>query len=62
MSLLQAIYPFGLAILNMALGWLLYHPFGSVAGLLLGAVGIVVLLTRLGSTVRERRPTGRESG
>jgi putative Mn2+ efflux pump MntP len=55
MSLLQAIYPFVLAILNMTLGWILYYPFGSVAGILLVAIGTVVLLTRIGGTVREHR-------
>ncbi len=51
MSLLQAIYPFVLAVLNMALGWFLYYPLGSVAGILLAAIGVVVLLTRIGGTV-----------
>lgn len=51
----RAIYPFALALSNIALGWLLYRPLGSVLGVPLVGVGILVILTRVGSAVRDRR-------
>lgn len=61
MYLLQTIYPFALAGVNMATGWLLYYLFESVFGGLLVLMGFLVILALIGSTVSEHRPELRKS-
>lgn len=56
MYLVQTIYPFVLASINMAIGWLLYHVFESVSGAFLVVIGFLVILALIGSTVDEYRP------
>lgn len=53
MYLLQTIYPFALAVTNIAVGWLLYYLFESLFGGLLVVVGILVILALVGDTIRE---------
>ena len=61
MYLLQTIYPFALASLNMAMGWLLYNLSEPVFGGLLVMTGVLVILISVGSTVNEYRPVLRKS-
>lgn len=56
MYLLETVYPFALAGANMCLGWILYRLFKPVFGGLLVLIGLLVLLTMIGSTVSEYRP------
>lgn len=51
MYLLQTIYPFVLASVNMALGWFLYHQFEPVFGGFLIVIGFLVIFALIGSTI-----------
>ena len=51
---IRAVYPFAVAGANVAMGWLLYHLSGPVSGGLLVAVGLLVVLVSVGSTVSAR--------
>lgn len=55
MSPFQNIYPVSLASANAALGWLLYQPLELAFGLLLVAIGLLIILTTVGSTIHDRR-------
>jgi uncharacterized membrane protein len=61
MYLLETTYPFVLASVNMAMGWLLYYLSESVAGVLLVVIGLLVVLTLLGQAISEHRPITRNS-
>lgn len=50
----QGVYPIALAGANVAMGWLLYRISEPAFGGLLVAVGLLVVLVSLGSTVSER--------
>lgn len=56
MCLLQTAYPFALASLNVAIGWLLYHFSVPVLGGLLVVTGLLVTLSSVGTAVSEHRP------
>jgi hypothetical protein len=53
MYLLQTIYPFALASVNMAMGWLLYSLFESVFGGLLVVIGLLIVLALVGSIISQ---------
>ena len=61
MHLLRTVYPFALAGANVAMGWLLYRLSEPVLGVALVVVGIVVVLTSIGSAVSQHRPALGES-
>lgn len=61
MYLLNSIYPWTLASMNMGTGWLLYYLFESVFGGLLVVVGLLVILSLVGGTVRENISVLRKS-
>jgi len=52
MHLLHLVYPFLLAGANMAAGWLLYFLFGTPFGVLLLAVGALLVVAVVGDAVR----------
>ncbi|MBX0324382.1 hypothetical protein EGH21_15230 [Halomicroarcula sp. F13] len=51
MSVLRLLYPCILSGVNVGVGWLLYRPLESTAGLVLLLVGVLVLLAVLTQTV-----------
>lgn len=53
MYLLQAVYPLALASSNIAMGWLLYYLSEPVLGGLLVVIGVVVMLTSVGSILSQ---------
>jgi hypothetical protein len=59
--LLETIYPFVLASVNMAMGWLLYYLSESVAGGILVVIGLLVVLALLGQAISKYQPTIRNS-
>jgi len=50
----RAVYPVALAGANAAMGLLLYRVSGPVSGGLLVAIGLLVVLVSVGSSVSER--------
>ena len=61
MYLLQVIYPFALASVNVATGWLLYQLFESLFGGLFVLAGLLVILSLIGHIVNEHRTVLRRS-
>lgn len=52
MSLAQTTYPFALAALNVATGWLFYSHVAPVAGAVLVAAGLLVAVAVVGGLLR----------
>lgn len=44
MPRLQILYPVGLAVANIAVGWLLYRILDAGLGAMLASIGVVILL------------------
>lgn len=52
MSNLRSLYPFGLALVNIAVGWVLYSVLDATLGALVASVGVVILLAVVHETSR----------
>ena len=61
MYLVQTIYPFALASVNVAAGWLLYRFLDPVFGIALLGIGLLLVLSVVGRMVSEHRATRRTS-
>jgi hypothetical protein len=61
MHLLRTVYPFSLAGVNVAMGWLLYRLSEPALGVFLVVIGAFVVLTSIGSAVSRHRPVFGES-
>lgn len=55
MYLFESLYPFVLAGLNVATGWVLYDVLESVLGFALLGVGLLITLSLFGGLINERR-------
>lgn len=67
MPILETIYPFGLAVANIAVGWLLYGTLNSSISTILASVGVIIILAVVhdifeATTRRSRTPSHRISG
>jgi len=62
MNVVQILYPYVLVVVNMAIGWLSYALFTPEFAVPFLVIGLLVLLTVVGQTVRRYVPVPGQTG